>query len=148
MSEPSTFEFARIAVGDGASPEAFAELCGIQTTGFNRTATTNDRSVPDCAKPFAPAERRLRVTQNSRTLTGSGLYNTAQQTLIDGLVGKRKTYRFILWEDDDTDEGVEVGTWQGPGIATAVNLGSPVDGFGTLELTIESDGAWTYTVAA
>lgn len=148
MSEPSTFEFAKIAVGDGASSEVFTVICGIETAGFNQSASTSDRGVRDCAVPFRPAERRLRVTGRSRTLTGSGIYNTAQTTLINGLVGTRKNYQFIVWEDDDTEAGVEVGTWEGPGIATAVNMGSPNDGFGTLEITVESDGAWTYTAAS
>jgi hypothetical protein len=149
MSAPTTFEFAKIAVrGLDEDPGDEVVICGVQTTGFNSVAQTNDRFVNDCAAPFRPAERRLRVTGRSRTLTGSGLYNTAQTTLINSLLGVRKTYLFTLWQNDGTEAGDAVGTWEGPGIATAVNIGASETDLGSIEITVESDGAWTYTAAA
>lgn len=149
MSAPTTFEFAKIAVRDLTDdPGDEVIICGIQTTGFNRTAQSTDRFVNDCAAPFTPAERRLRITGKSRTLTGSGLYNTAQSTLIDGLLGVRKTYQFIEWQNDGTGAGTEVGTWEGPGIATSINMAASETDFGTIDITIESDGAWAYTAAS
>lgn len=54
MSEPRTFEFDVIKVGNGATPEVFTKLCGIQTTGFNRNVQTSDRYVRDYDSPPPP----------------------------------------------------------------------------------------------
>lgn len=148
MSEPTTFQFAKIAVGNDADPEVFTTFCGVQTTGFNRTVQTNDRNVRDCALPGKVPERRLRVVGRSRTLTGSGLYNLDQQTLIDTLEGVRKNYQYIIWDISVSEAGEEIGTWEGPGIVTAINMGTSEDNDATIEITIQSDGVWTYTPAA
>lgn len=150
MAEPTTFEFGVLKVGDGADPEVFTTLCGIQTTGFNRQVQTNDRYVRDCAQPALTPERRIRKTGKSRTLTGSGLYNTAQTALINGLEGVRKNYQLVLMDisDEDTAAGTEIGTWEGPGVVTALNMGTSETDLASIEITIESDGAWTYTAAA
>lgn len=149
MSEPSTFEFGVLKVGDGESPEAFTTLCGIQTTGFNRQVQTNDRYVRDCAAPASPPERRLRVTGKSRTLTGSGLYNTAQTALLNTLEGVRKNYQLVLMDlsDEDTPAGTPIGTWEGPGRVTTLNMGTSETDLANIEITIESDGAWAYDPA-
>jgi hypothetical protein len=148
MSEPATIEYARIGVRDIGTSDAFVTICGIQTTGFNRTVQTNDRYVKDCALPGRPAERRVRVTGRARTLTGSGLYNADQRELIDGLEGVRKEYQLTIMDfSDGTEAGVPVEIRQGPGIATSINMGASEDDLGSIELTIESDGAWTSEAA-
>lgn len=148
MSEPATIEFARIAVRDIGSSDAFVDFCGIQTTGFNRAVQTSDRAVKDCQYPGRPAERRIRVTGRSRTLTGSGLYNYNQRELVDSIEGVRKEYRVTFYDlDDGTETGTPVEVRQGPGIATSINMGTAEDSLGTIELTIESDGTWTSEAA-
>jgi len=148
MSEPTTIDFAKIGVRDIGSTDPYIVICGIQTAGFNRTVQTNDRYVKNCEKPALPAERRVRVTGRARTLTGSGLYNSAQRELIDELEGVRKDYQLqIIDFSDGSDEGVIKELRAGPGIATAINMGSSEDDLGTIEITIESDGAWTSEAA-
>jgi hypothetical protein len=150
MAEPSTFEFGVLKVGDGASPEVFTTLCGIQTTGFSRAVQTNDRYVRDCAQPGLTPERRLRKTGKARTLTGSGLYNTAQTALLNTLEGARKNYQLVMMDisDEEAPEGEEIGTHEGPGMVTALNMGTSETDLATIEITVESDGAWTYTPAS
>ena len=150
MAEPTTFEFGVLKVGDGEDPEVFTTLCGIQTTGFSRQVQTQDRAVRDCTSPALTPERRLRKQSKSRTLTGSGLYNTAQTTLINTLEGARKNYQLVLMDisDEDIAAGTEIGTWEGPGMVTALNMGTSETDLATIEITVESDGAWTYTPAA
>lgn len=144
MSEPATVEYATISVRDIGTSDPFVKFCGIQTTGFNRAVQTNDRFVKDCAKPGRPSERRVRVTGRSRTLTGSGLYNADQRTLIDSLEGVRKEYLLTIMDfSDGGEDGVPVELRQGPGIMTSINMGTSENDLGTIELTIESDGAWT-----
>jgi hypothetical protein len=148
MSEPATIEYAKIGVRDIDSSDPFVTICGVQTTGFNRAVQTSDRFVKDCAFPGRPAERRVRVTGRSRTLTGSGLYNADQRILIDSLEGVRKEYQLTIMDFSDGGEaGVPVELRTGPGIMTSINMGSSENDLGTIELTIESDGAWTSEAA-
>lgn len=150
MSEPTTFEFAVIKVGDGADPEVFTTFCGIQTTGFNRTVQSSDRFVRDCTSPGLVPERKVRVTGKQRDLTGSGLYNLDQTALINGLEGIRKNYQYVIMDisDPETPAGTVIGTWAGPGVATSINMGSSDNDDASIEISIASDGAWTYTAAA
>jgi hypothetical protein len=48
---------------------------------------------------------------------------------------------------DGGEAGVPVELRTGPGIATSINMGSSEDDLGTIEITIESDGAWTSEAA-
>lgn len=149
MSYPTTFEFAFVAVGNGATPEVFTRLCGIQTSGFNHTVATSDRFRRDCAKPALVPVRGVKVNGRQWDLTGSGLYNLDQIDLINGLPGVTKTYQLILLDISDPaiEAGTVIGTWEGPGVLTAVNLASSEDQEATIELTIASDGLWEYTEA-
>jgi len=146
MSEPTTFQFAVIWVESPTTAGTYVKLCGVQTSGFNRAVQTSDRYARDCDKPGKPAERRLRVTGLSRTLTGSGVYNTDQTTLLEALPGKRRNYKFQMLDlsDPDNETGTPFGEWAGPGICTTLNIGGEDNSDGSLSITIESDGAWTY----
>ncbi|PTQ13731.1 hypothetical protein CLG96_00145 [Sphingomonas oleivorans] len=152
MSEPTTFEFAVIKVktGPGSTDADYTTICGIQTTGFNRTKQTNDHFVRDCASPARTPERRVRVTGTQRDLTGSGLYNVDQTELINSLEEGRHIFRYIIMDISDpaVAAGTVIGTWEGPGVVTAINLGTTENDDASIELTIASDGAWTYVAAA
>lgn len=75
MARPVTLAATKllIQVGDGNSPEVFAEPCGLTTKGINFTKGTNDINVPDCADPEAPAWTERGVVSLSSTISGSGI---------------------------------------------------------------------------
>ena len=54
MTLPTTFDFAQLKLGDGATPEVFTVVCGLETTGINQSAQTSDRYVRDCTAPATP----------------------------------------------------------------------------------------------
>lgn len=150
MSAPTTFQYAVIKAGDGNDPEAFIAICGIQTTGFNDTAQTATKAVRDCTSPALPPEQKVTVISRGRQLTGSGLYNTAQTAFINTLLADPRNYELVLLDisDPTIPGGTELGTWAGPGVATAVNLATTDNSDATISITIESNGAWTYTPAS
>jgi hypothetical protein len=150
MSAPTTFQYAVIKAGDGGSPETFVAICGIQTTGFNDTAQTASKAIRDCTAPALPPEQKVTVTSRGRQLTGSGLYNTAQIAFINTLLADPRNYELVLLDisDPTIPAGTELGTWAGPGVATAVNLATTENSDATISITIESNGVWTYTPAS
>jgi hypothetical protein len=150
MSAPTTFQYAVIKVGDGDDPEVFTAICGIQTVGFNDSAQTATKAIRDCTSPALPPEQKVTVTSRGRELTGSGLYNTAQIALINTLLADPRNYEIVLLDisDPTIPAGTALGTWAGPGVATAVNLATTDNSDATISITIASNGPWTYTPAS
>lgn len=149
MSVPTESDFALIKIGDGATPtEVFANLCGMQSVGINRTVSTTDRQVRDCAKPNKPASRKVRVTGKQLDVTGSGLTNKADIAAFDAALGKVKNYKIELYQDDGTDTGLLTGTFAAAFVMTAANLTLTEGGDAAAEVTLASHGDWTWTAAA
>lgn len=61
-----------IKIGDGASPETFSNVCGIQTRSFNLSASEVDTTVPDCDNPGNAVQRTAEPGIVNRTFNGSG----------------------------------------------------------------------------
>ena len=146
MSTPTVFDFAQLKLGNGAEPEVFTLVCGIETTGINEAATTSERQLRDCAAPATPPTRKLRVTGSTWDVTASGLANVDQIALLKAALGKHKNWQIIPLDltDPDVAAGVPLGTFEGQGVLTARNIGSVADGFATLELTIAGEGELTW----
>lgn len=75
MAKPTTFSASKlyIKLGNGGSPEVFAEPCGLTTRGLTQTKDVNDIVVPDCANPDLPAWVERAVRSLSAEATGSGI---------------------------------------------------------------------------
>jgi predicted secreted protein len=63
-----------VKIGDGASPEVFANVCGIQTRSFNLSATEVDTTIPDCVNPGNAVVRTAEPGIVNRTFSGSGKF--------------------------------------------------------------------------
>jgi hypothetical protein len=150
MSVPTTFQYAAIRVPNPDDPDSTVTICGVQTTGFNNTAQTATKAVRDCSQPALPPEQHVTVTSMSRQLTGSGLYNVDQTMLINGLLANPTTYYYDMLDisDPDIPAGTLLGTWAGPGVATAINLATTDNSDATIAITVDSNGVWTYTPAS
>jgi len=151
MSEPTTFEFAVIRYRPLGSSGAYTTLCGIQTSGLNRTVQSDDRFIGDCAKPGKIPARRVRVTGRQWDVSGSGLADVdIALSTFDDLLGVRADYQYILMDiaNPATEEGTEIGTYAGTGVLTSANLSNTERSDTTVEIAIASHGDWAYTPAA
>ncbi|MEI5682355.1 phage tail protein [Mesorhizobium sp. CGMCC 1.15528] len=63
-----------IQIGDGAEPEVFSNLCGIQTRSFNMSANDVDTTIPDCVTPANTPQKTGTPGIKNRTFSGSGKY--------------------------------------------------------------------------
>lgn len=150
MSYPVEPDYVVVQLGDGASPEAFAIMCGIETAGVNQTVNTSDRFRRDCAKPAAVPTRKIIVTGKQWDVTGSGVINMAEFNRFNAALGARRNYRLLFGQYDaqdatDTERtGTIYGYYSGPGVMTASNISVGGDE-GTGEITIagENDLVWT-----
>lgn len=135
-----------LALGNGGGPETFDPLCGITTRQFTYQANTTDQFVRDCADPEDVPIRRLIVTGEQWSLSGSGSLNRADIEDIEAAKGTTKNYRFY-WTEPDGDE-VYAGYYEGPAILTNVTIDGNDDAYAQISLQIESDGQWTFTPTA
>lgn len=129
-----------ILVGDGASPEVFAEPCGLTTKGFDLAASTNTTLIPDCADPELPAWEAKTVNALSAQISGSGVMAVEA---------------FLTWEAwfmSALAKHVQIklnypalGYFSGSFILTAFKLSGQRGQKVTVDLTMVNDGtvAWT-----
>ncbi len=144
MSYPNEIDAVVVKRGNGATPEVFTTICGMETVNLNQTVQSNDRFRRDCAKPGKIPTRTVRVTGRQWDFTGSGIANVDE---IDGFIaslGVRQNYQLVAIKYDGTDAGEELGTFSGPGDLTS-NSWSLDANEGGSEMTIagEDDLVWT-----
>lgn len=147
MSLPTEADFAIIKIGDGASPEVFTTACGIQNVSINTVANATDRFVRDCAKPGEVPYRKSKATGKQQDITGSGLTDKASIDTFLSSLGVSKNYQIELYQDNGTDAGDLLGTIAGEYKMGAANLNIQRDGDSTAEITLASQGAWTWTAS-
>jgi len=145
MSLPTEFDFALVKMGDGASPEVFTQICGIEAAQVNITANTSDHFARDCAKPGAVAFRRVKTDGRQMDVSGTGLSNADTVADFIGAIGLSKNYKIEGYRRDGSDTGELLGTFSGPFVMTAFNLS--ITGSATGEVNLASDGEYTYTPA-
>lgn len=151
MAAPSVVRgsYIDIAIGDGGGPEVFSIICGLTTRSFTGQVNTTDTFVPDCADPEDVPIRRLIMTGKQWSISGEGLYNRTQRSVLEAALGVPTNYRFIMSEP--AADNVEDGYYGGLAVMTSLAFtgGSAENGtFATCAITIESDGEWTWTDAA
>ncbi len=147
MSLPVEFDFALVKMGNGATPEVFTTVCGLQDATVNRTVNTQDNFVRSCIAPGSVPERRVKATGRQSDITGTGLTNKDEVTRVEAALGIVKNYRIEVYEDNGTSTGLLLGTWAGPFMMTSANNSIPRESNAAFELTLVSDGAMTWTAA-
>lgn len=147
MSVPTEADFALIKMGDGAGPEVFTAICGVEGVSINETANTTDRARRDCATPGKPAVRRVRTVSTQVDVTGTGAVDKANIIKFRAALGVSKNYKVELYQYDGTNTGTLYGTYAGPFVLTASNLNLDANGDSAGELTLASDGVVTWTAA-
>ena len=115
--------YADIMFGDGADPEIFTQLCGINTRGITITyANAFELTDYDCADPEDAGQTIRSVGAQDWSITGSGLYNRAQMAAIRALLGTEPNWRFALDEPGAPAAAVDAGHWQGPGFISSFEI--------------------------
>jgi hypothetical protein len=134
-----------LGVGNGGSPETFTALCGISTRTFRHSHNTSPQFTRDCALPISVPIQRLIVTGESWSLSGNGDLNRTQlsvlQTLDDG-----QTHNFRFYYTEPAGDLHYQGYYQGPAIITSLEITGNDSQYGTIAISLESDGQWTFTV--
>lgn len=138
MALPTTIRGTQVylKVGDGASPEVFAQPCLINSErGIAFRSSTNDVVVPDCSNPDDPAWRQLVKDALSVGLTGAGVLDNVLLTI----------QAYTTWWKGDTGKNVQiwlgtVGYWEGSFKLTEFEITGERGNKAQVSITLESDG--------
>ena len=147
MSYPTEADFALIKMGDGEDPEVFTAICGIQDVTINKQVNTTDRFVRDCAKPGEVPARKTRANGRQMDISGSGLSNVDNIEDMEAALGVIKNYRVELYKQDGTDTGELLGTYAAAFRLVSDNLSASLQGDSSADISLVSEGDWTYTPA-
>jgi len=143
MSYPNEPDFVVVKMGNGASPEVFSIVCGMENITLNQTVNTTDRFRRDCAKPASIPSRKVRVNSRQWDLTGSGVVNMDEFERFQDALGIRKNLQVEFGKRDGTDAGEIIGTYAGPGVVTAFNISQGDEGSGEITIAGEDEITWT-----
>lgn len=135
--------YVTIMIGNGASPEVFTPICGLNTRSLTAQLNGNDEFIKDCADPEDIPVRAFLPTGRQWDLSGSGVIDRNNMELVLSSQGVSKNYRFMFGEP--TNDKIFGGYWAGAGIMTNITWGGNDDAFATVELTIVSDNEWVFT---
>ena len=131
-----------IQLGDGNSNETFAQDCMVNTDrGIEFNSETNRQVIPDCDSPAQPAWSQIVKDGLSATITGAGILHL---TTVD---------TWHNWFIGDTTKNIRVdlnaasggGYWSGTAKLTSWRITGTRNEKCTVEVTIESYGAFTFT---
>lgn len=146
MSVPVEADYALVKLGDGGGPEIFTAFCGLEGVSRNNTAQTSERYRRDCAAMHLPAQRRIKCTGTSQTISANGGVDKADIVKFETALGKVKNYKIEMYQSS-TGAAVLYGTYSGAYMLTASNMQIDANGDSSGEITLENDGAWTWTPA-
>jgi predicted secreted protein len=145
MAKPTTIKGSKFLIQLEDTPGVFVAPCALTTKGIDFSAETNDSNVPDCDDPDAPTFTERTISALSASISGSG--TLAMESLA--------TWR--TWFESGLEKNIRVkvdatlanggGYWAMSAVLTGFNLGAPLKDLMTVEVAIQSNGAWTWTDA-
>jgi len=146
MARPAILRgtYVNILMGDGGGPEVFTPICGVTTRDLTDQINTSDAFVRDCAIATDVPTRSVIATGRQWDLTASGWLNRSQLATINSAMGAVKNYRFELTEP--ATNKVYAGYYSGAAMLTQLKITGEDADFVKIDLTMASDGPWTFTV--
>ena len=138
MAQPTVLPGTKllILVGDGNSPEVFAQPCGLTTTGIDFKASTNTTLIPDCDDPEAPAWEAKDVNGLSATVTGTGVMAVESFDLWNDWFQSAESKNLQIKLDN-----ASLGYWAGEFILSDLKYSGTRGEKVTIDVTIDNTGA-------
>lgn len=138
MAQPTVLSGTKlwILVGDGKTPEVFAQPCGLTTRGIVFSASTNSTLIPDCDDPEAPAWEAKDVNALSAQVSGTGVMAVESFDTWNEWFQQAELRNCQITLDDPT-----LGHWEGEFILSSLRYGGQRGQKVTLDITLDNSGA-------
>lgn len=116
--------------------------CGFTTKSFKQTKSVNESVIPDCDDPDAPAYVERDVDSLSSEITGSGFLATEDLADWQAFFASTDSLNVRFYYGSlGTYAGYYQGAYHLTDMSNVGDRGKKV----TMDITLQSDGAWTWT---
>lgn len=133
-----------LKLGDGADPEVFSTLCGLNSRNLTIDGDTIDVTTVDCTGAGGKLFRQMLAGVASVSFSGSGYFENKAQ--VEVLVNSKLTGTGILSYQVIVPG---LGTFEGPFIIDSLGVAGEVGGGAvTMEMGLSSADAVTFTAEA
>jgi TP901-1 family phage major tail protein len=131
-----------IKIGDAASPEVFANLCGLKTRSFNLSANEVDTTIPDCDNPGDAVQKTAEPGIVNRQFSGSGAFFAgATQAILMGHVRGATVFNAQVVVPGD-------GEYEGSWMVSDFEFSGEMEGNMEFSATFSAAGPLTFTAEA
>jgi hypothetical protein len=145
MAQPTTIKGSKVTIQLEGPIGTWTAPCALSTKGIDFSADANEQNVPDCANPDLPTFTARVISTLSAAVSGAGIL--AMESLDEWRLwfdsGLEKNIRFKL----DAPSAVNGGYYQMSAVLTAFSIGANIGELATVDVGIQSNGAWTWTPA-
>lgn len=125
-----------LKLGDGAEPEVFATLCGLNSRNLTLDGETIDVTTIDCTGSGGKLFREMMAGVSQVSFSGSGFFENKAQTTT--LVNSKLTGTGVLNYQVIVPG---LGAFEGPFIIDSLGVAGELNGGGvTMEMALSSSG--------
>jgi len=129
-----------VKIGDGADPEVFSNLCGLNSKALTINNSSIDVTTPDCSTPGGALWTETLNGLKNVTVTGDGFFeDSASESRMNTVaMAADNSCNFTITVPD-------FGTYAGAFRIASLEFGGETEGGVTYSLSLESTGAVTFT---
>ena len=131
-----------VKIGDGEVSEAFANLCGLNSKSITINNSSIDVTTPDCTTPEGALWTQTLAGLKNVSVSGDGYFEDS--------VTEARMNTVAMSADNACNFQVVVpdfGTYAGSFRISSLEFGGESEGGVTYSLSLESNGAVTFTAA-
>jgi TP901-1 family phage major tail protein len=131
-----------VKISDGASPEVFANLCGLNSKTLTINNSMIDVTTPDCTTPSGALWTESLGGLKSVSVSGDGFFEDSttetRMNTVAMLADAKTNFQIVV---------PAFGTYAGAFYIASLEFGGETEGGVTYSLSLESTGAVTFTAA-
>ena len=131
-----------VKIGDGADPEVFSNLCGLNSKSLSINNTSIDVTTPDCTTPGGVLWTETLNGLKNVSVSGDGFFEDS--------TAEARMNTIVMQADNQCNFEIVVpdfGTYAGAFRIASVEFGGETEGGVTYSISLESTGAVTFTAA-
>jgi|TARA_B110000977_G_scaffold198145_2_gene282328 TP901-1 family phage major tail protein len=131
-----------IKIGDGADPEVFSNLCGLNSKTLSVNNTSIDVTTPDCTTPEGALWTQTLAGLKNISVSGDGFFEDS--------VAEARAVSIANGADNAVNLQIvipDLGTYSGAFRLATLEYGGETEGGVTYSVSLESNGAITYAAA-
>lgn len=131
-----------VKIGDGEVSEAFANLCGLNSKSITINNSSIDVTTPDCTTPEGALWTQTLAGLKNVSVSGDGYFEDsvteARMNTVAMSADNACNFQIVI---------PDFGTYAGSFRISSLEFGGESEGGVTYSLSLESNGAVTFTAA-